>query len=162
MKMKFKLFIALVTMILCLQSCDPKTEITSDDLSIKATNLTEGDGKLSANGASPFTNVNWSITITINGESTIVSGTKNSNELPVKAGDEIEITFTPTNSLEKEARVSFPDGVNNILTPSSPSVKWIVPSNFQEGMEIKGECSYETDATEYHKTGIIRLINLFE
>lgn len=144
-----------------LQSCggDPKVTINSNDFDFKAVNLTVDDGKLSASGGTIVT-VNWTVNLTINGQTTTVSGTKKSDELPVMAGDEIEIQFIPSCPEQTEAYFTMPDGTSHKATSSAPSFKWTVPANFATGMQIKGETHYETDDYIYNRTGTITLIAL--
>lgn len=73
-------------MLLGFQSCIPDPEptkltINSNDFDFKVVNLSVDDGKLTAAGGTPVT-VNWTVNVTINGETTTASGTKKSNELP--------------------------------------------------------------------------------
>lgn len=147
--------------IMGLQSCgdDPKVTINSNDFDFKAVNLTVDDGKLTATGGTKVT-VNWTVNITINGENTTISGTKMSDELPVMAGDEIEIYFSPSCPEQTEAYFTMPDGTTHKATVSAPSFKWTVPDNFSSGMQIKGETHYETDDYIYNRTGTITLIAL--
>lgn len=89
-------------------------------------------------------------------KTTSLSGSSKSNELPVLAGDELEIQFTPTCPEQTEAYFTLPDGTTRKLTV----FKWLVPENFAHGMQIKGESHYETDDNIYNKTGVITLIAL--
>lgn len=141
-----------------IQSCDdPKPTINSNDFDFKAVNLTVDDGKLNATGGTTVT-VNWTVNVTINDQTTTVSGTKKSDELPVRAGDEVEIYFTPSCSGQTEAYFTLPDGTTHTATSVVPSFKWTVPDNFTAGMQIKGETHYETDDCIYNRTGTITLI----
>ena len=144
-----------------LQSCgdDPKVSVNSNDFDFKAVNLTIDDGKLTATGGTTVT-VNWTVNVTINGETITVSGTKKSDELPVMAGDEIEIYFTPSCPEQTEAYFTMPDGATHKATTSSPSFTWSVPGNFVAGMQIKGETHYETGDCIYNKVGLITLVEL--
>ena len=144
-----------------LQSCggDPKISVNSNDFDFKAVNLTVGDGKLTATGGTPVT-VNWMVNVTINGETTTVSGIKKSDELPVTAGNEIEIYLTPSCPEQTEAYFTMPDGTKHKATSSAPSFRWTVPNNFTADMQIKGEVHYETDDCIYNRTGTITLIAL--
>lgn len=149
-------------MILGLQGCghnDPKITINSKDFDFEAVNLTVDEGQLSANGGTPVT-VNWSVNLTINGETTTVSGTSKSNELPVRAGDEIEILLNPSCPEQAEGHITLPDGTTRTLTASSPSFKWTVSDDFTPGIEIKGESHYETGDAIYNLTGVITLVEL--
>lgn len=155
-------FILLTSAIMLgLQSCRKDSQITfnSNDFDFKAINLTIDDGKLTAYGGKPVT-VNWSVNVTINGETTTISGTKKRNELPVMAGDEIEIQFTPSCPEQTEAFFTMPDGTSHKATVSAPSFKWTVPANFYAGMQINGETHYEVGDYIYNLTGTITLINI--
>lgn len=148
-------------MLLGLQSCgdDPKITINTNDFGFKATNLTVDNGKLTATGGSTVT-INWTVNVTINGETTTVSGTSKSNELPVRVGDEIEIQFIHSCPEQTEAYFTMPDGTSHKATVNAPSFKWTVPDNFNPGMQIKGESHYETEDAIYNETGVITLIAL--
>lgn len=161
MKSKITLKLMAFAIMLGLQSCgdDPKVTINSNDFDFKAVNLTVDDGKLTATGGTTVT-VNWTVNITINGETTTISGTKKSDELPVMIGDEIEIYFSPSCPEQTEAYFTMPDGTTHKATTTDPSFKWTVPDNFTAGMQIKGESHYETDDYIYNRTGTITLIAL--
>lgn len=161
MKSKITLMLMAFAIILGLQSCgdDPKLTVNSNDFDFKAINLTVDDGKLSASGGTTVT-VNWTVNVTINGQTTTVSGTKKSDELPVMAGDEVEIYFTPSCLEQTEAYFTMPDGTTHKATVLAPSFKWTVPDNFTAGMQIKGESHYETDDCIYNRVGAITLVNL--
>ena len=83
-----------------------------------------------------------------------------SDELPVLAGNELEVPFPPAWPGETEAYFTLPDGTTRKLTVSEPTFKWIVPEDFVSGMQIKGESHYETDDNIYNMTGVITLITL--
>lgn len=161
MKSKITLKLMAFAIMLGLQSCgdDPKVTINSNDFDFKAVNLTVDDGKLTATGGTTVT-VNWTVNITINGETTTISGTKKSDELPVMIGDEIEIYFSPSCPEQTEAYFTMPDGTTHKATTTDPSFKCTVPDNFTAGMQIKGESHYETDDYIYNRTGTITLIAL--
>lgn len=145
-----------------LQSCggDPKLTVNANDFDFKAANLTVEDGKLTATGGGTTVTINWTVNVSINGETTTVSGSKKSDELPVMAGDEIEIYLTPSCPEQTEAYFTMPDGTKHKATSSAPSFKWIVPNNFTAGMQIKGEIHYETDDCIYNRTGTVTLVAL--
>lgn len=162
MKSKVILILMAMAVMFGIQSCkgdDPKIIINSNDFDFKAVNLTVDEGKLYANGGSPTT-VNWTVNVTINGETTTVSGTSKSDELPVMVGDEIEVQFTPSCPEQTEAYFTMPDGTSHKATVNAPSFKWTVPDGFNSGMQIKGESHYETEDTIYNETGVITLIAL--
>ena len=161
MKTKFAFVLMAFAMLLGLQSCgdDPKITINTNDFGFKATNLTVDNGKLTATGGSTVT-INWTVNVTINGETTTVSGTSRSDELPVMAGDEIQVQFAPSSSDQTEAYFTMPDGTSHKVTANAPTFMWTVPGDFTPGMQIKGESHYETDDAIYNETGVITLIAL--
>lgn len=161
MKTKITSMFMAFAIMLGLQSCgdDPKITINSNDFDFKAVNLMVDNGKLTATGGTTVT-VNWTVNVTINGQTTTFSGTKKSDELPVMAGDVIEIYFTPSCPEQMEAYFTMPDGTSYKATVSAPSFKWTVPDNFSAGMQIKGETHYETEDCIYNRTGTITLIAL--
>lgn len=162
MKSTIAFTIMAIAVMLGVQSCghnDPKITINSNDFNFKAVNLTVDNGKLSAAGGTVVT-VNWTVNLTVNGESTTISGTSKSNELPVRACDEIEIQLNPSCPEQTEGHITLPDGTSRALTSTTPSFKWTVPSDFTPGMEIKGESHYETDDAIYNLTGVITLVSL--
>lgn len=161
MKTKLIFMLMAFAIMLGLQSCgdNPKLTVNSNDFDFKAINMTVDNGKLTASGGTTIT-VNWTVNVTVNGQTTTVSDTKKSDELPVMTGDEVEILFTPSCPEQTEAYFTMPDGTTNKATTNSPSFKWTVPDNFSAGMQIKGETHYETDDCIYNRTGTITLINL--
>lgn len=142
-----------------LSSCrDPKPAIYGNNLDFKAVNLSVGsDDQVKARSSGSIITMTVTVNITINGVLTTVSLTSKSNELPVQAGDEIELTFYPSCPEETEAFISMPDGSTHKVSMISPSFKWIVPDNFTDGMEIRGESHYETNDAEYIESGMIIL-----
>lgn len=160
MKSKIAFAIMAIAMMLGLQGCDhDKATISTNNLTFNAINLTVDKGQLSATAGTPVT-VNWTVNVTVNGETTTLTGTSKSDELPVMAGDEIEIQFTPSCPEQTEANFTLPDGTTHKATASSPSFKWTVPADFTPGMQIKDESHYETDEYKYNQTGAITLIEL--
>lgn len=161
MKTKLTIMLMAFAIMLGLQSCGDDTKITinTNDFGFKAINLTVDDGKLTANGGTAVP-VNWTVNVTINGETTTISGTSKSDELPVMAGDEIEIQFTPSCPEQTEAYFMMPDGSSHKASVNAPNFKWTVPDNFTPGMQIKGESHYETEDAIYNETGVITLIAL--
>lgn len=155
------IFTALV-MMLVTDGCgnDPVVTVNSNDFEFKAVNLSAGDGQLTASSGSATVTVSWTVNVTVNGETTIVSGTNKSDELPVRPGDEIEVRFTPSSAAQKEACFTLPDGMTQKVTASSPSFRWIVTDGFVPGMKIKGESRYEDDDCIYNQSGSITLVSL--
>lgn len=162
MKSKTKFLLMVIAMIFGLHSCDDsKVTVNSNDFNFTAVNLTVDEGKLTAFGGNIKVTANWTATVvTINGETTMVGGIKVSDELPVRAGDEIEIQFTSSCSEETEAYFTLPDGTSQKATVKNPSFKWTVPDNFTSGMQIKGKTHYETEDCIFNRTGIITLVEL--
>lgn len=165
MKTKITLLATALFIMLGLTNCDPdpdpKLTINSNNLNFKVTNLTVGDGELTASGDMSFIEtVNWTVTETVNGVTTTVSGSCKSDELPVRAGDEVEIRFTPSCPEQTEALFTLPDGTTHKATASSPSFKWTVPADFTPGMKIEGNTQYDIDDVRYKKRGAITLIEL--
>lgn len=138
---------------------DSRMTINSNDFDFSAVN-TVGDKELSATAGGPVITVNWTVNVTVNGETTTVSGTCHSNELPVHPGDEVVVTFKPSCPEETEAYFVLPDNSSKKATVANPSFAWTVPSNFKAGMEIKGATHYETDQFIYNRTGSIKLVAL--
>lgn len=156
------LMLAVMTAALALQGCndkDPNVTYISADIDFNAVNLTVGDGSLVAS-SNQTKNYSWSVEVTVGDKTTTVSGESAKNELPVRVGDEIEITFEPASGHETHATFSLPDGTSRVVTASQPSFKWTVPDDFFPGMEIKGETAYELDDADYIKKGTIILVAL--
>ena len=135
---------------------------TTADLKFKAINCSAGgeDKPTAQSNKELDTSITISVTMIINGQTTIKGITKKGNELPVMAGNEVEIEFTPSCPNETEAFFTMPDGTTQKVTTSSPSFKWIVPDNIKTGMEIKGESTYKKENTEYEASGKIILISI--
>lgn len=159
MKINVIYYLTLLSLVFGLQSCDStKPTIEEDNLDFKAVNLSaSGNGQVDANGSGTVVTTTVNLTLMINGETTSVSVTCKSNELPVQVGDEIELTFYPSCPEEKEAYLSLPDGSTRKVTASSPSFKWTVPDNSFDGMVITGTSHYETDDAKYKESGLIIL-----
>lgn len=147
-------------MIIGLQSCrDEKLNDTSNYLQFRATNLSIGNGNLTAsNGRGAIVTTNWTTVVIVNGNATTYSGVSKSNELPVMAGNEIEVKFTPSCPEQTEAYFTMPDGSTHRATASERSFTWTVPAEFTSGMQIKGESHYEADDFIYTEKGTITLI----
>ena len=163
MKTKLTFMLMAFAIMLGLQSCegDHKRTVNSNDFDFKAVNLTVNNGKLTADGNISVTStVNWTVSVTINGQTTTVGGSNKSDELPVMVGNEIEIQFTPSCQEQTEAYFTMPDGTVYKATVNAPTFKWIVPDNFTNGMQIKGETHYETNDCIYNRTGTITLLAL--
>ncbi len=154
--------VIVMCMMLMLTGCLPHKPTIVTGLNFEDTNCSaDGEKKLIAQGSGIVNvTVTTTFTITINGQSTVVTTTKKTNELPVMAGNEIEIVFTPSCQEETEAFFTLPDGKTQKVTASSPLFKWTVPDNFKSGMEIKGESIYEIDEAKYKASGKIILTSI--
>lgn len=139
---------------------DPKPTKDLENLKLTAVNLTVDNGKLTARSGEPSITVTTTVNTSVNGMLSTVSVTKKSNELPVRVGDVVEITFTPSCIEETEATFTFPDGMVKTLTSTETSYQWTVPVNFTFGSQINGESHYETSEVFYNQTGAITLIEL--
>lgn len=152
-------FLTIGLLAISLQSCgeDPKPTIKSNDLSFTAVN-TVSPKELHAQSSGAVVNLNWTVTVTINGVATTVTGTSKSDELPVMAGDVVDLTFQPSKPEEKQATFSMPDGTTKTVTAVSPTFSWTVPANFTPGMKISAANRFETDDTIYEQSGAITLV----
>lgn len=133
------------------------------DIKFKAINCSvESDNEVvamtKAYGTCTITNTILNIPISVNGSATVSIVVRNGNELPVVAGNEIEVIFEPTRQNETEATFTLPDGTVRTVTATSPSFKWTVPENFKSGMVIKGESKCMDDHVIYEASGSITLI----
>jgi len=144
---KFKLTVLMMALAmtfgLSMQSCgddchnEPEVKVYTAP-SFKATNCSvTGDKDLTASDNKVVVNLSYKVTITVNGEPQIITGTCSSNELPVVAGNEVEIVA----SFDKEAPTSnvyftLPDGSKEIVSKSAPTCSWVVPTTFKAGDKI--------------------------
>lgn len=168
MKTTFAAAFMVLCIFILLQSCiTPKPTIDLDNLEIRAANLSAtGNGQREANNilkeSSITTYVGVDLTVTFDKESanalSVSMLTLKGNELLVKPGEEIELSFCPSCAEETEAMITLPDGSIRKVTASSPSFRWNVPEDITEPLEITGLSRYETKAAEYVKSGVIRLI----
>lgn len=124
---------------LSLQSCGDEPEATVYTApSFMAINISvNGDSPLTASDSKAVVNLDYSVTITVNGEPQTFTGSHSSNELPVMAGNEVEIVA----SFDEDAATSnicftMPDGSKEIVSKSTPFCKWIVPTGFEAGDKI--------------------------
>ena len=168
---KFKLttlMIALVAVLgLSLQSCcddcdEPQVKVYTAP-SFKATNVSvTADKSLTASDNKVVVNLTYNVTITINGELQIFTGSCNSNELPVIEGNEVEIVA----SFDDDAATSnvcftMPDGSKDIVTKADPSCKWIVPTGFRAGDKIVAQWADNSGKIQYESlSSSITLIEL--
>lgn len=167
MKTKLILMLASLVTIMILQGCcedcvpgKAKVKVISNDFTFKMKNLSVDGGKLSARSGAVTVDVSWTVNITVDGQQTSISGLSKSDELPVLAGNEIELLFEPTCAEETEALFTMPDGSVLRVSTESPSFVWTVPEDFVPGMEIKGESHYETKDYIYDMHGVITLVGL--
>lgn len=172
---KFKLttlMIALVAVMgLSLQSCcddcdepceEPQVKVYTAP-SFKATNISvNGDKSLTASDNKAVVNLNYSVTITINGEPQIFTGACSSNELPVIVGNEVEIEA----SFDDDAATSnicftMPDGSKEIVSKNNPICKWIVPNSFNAGDKIVAQWADNSGKIQHESlSSSITLISL--
>ena len=150
-------------------SSDPEIQVTSvekpihqyNTLIFKAINNNiNSDGK-AIEAKSPGAGggeVNITLNLTVNGQTTSTVTLTNTIQLPVVGGNEIEITFTPSCQEETEANFTLPDGKSQKVTAEFPSFKWIVPDNFKSGDQIIGQSEYETEKFLIKQHGEITLI----
>ncbi|WP_288110300.1 hypothetical protein [Bacteroides acidifaciens] len=144
-------------------SCeDSKPKFVSNGLDFKAVNLSaDSDNEIVAvTGKGVVVSSSWTIKVTSDGQTIIVDGQSKSDELPVEAGDEVEITFTPSEPEEKEAFFTMPDGTSRKVTADAPSFRWTVPADFTSGMKIEGESHYKTDDAVCTQRGEIYLVEI--
>lgn len=143
---KFKLttlMIALVAVLgLSLQSCcddcdEPQVKVYTAP-SFKATNVSvTADKSLTASDNKVVVNLNYNVTITINGEPQIFTGSCSSNELPVIEGNEVEIVASfDDDAATTNVCFTMPDGSKEIVSKAAPGCKWIVPTDFKAGDKI--------------------------
>lgn len=154
--------IILAILLIVVTGCPNDTTLPSD-IKFKAINCSaESDSEVvamtKAYGTYTFTNTIFNISPLVNGSATVSIVTRNGNELPVVAGNEIEVIFEPTRQNETEATFTLPDGTVRTVTATSPSFKWTVPENFKSGMVIKGESKCMDDHVIYEASGSITLI----
>jgi len=123
----------------CCDDCHDKPEVrVYTSPSFKAANISvSGDNVLTASDNKGVVNLTYNVTLTVNGVPQVFTGSCSSNELPVMAGNEVEIVA----SFDNEAATSnicfaMPDGSKEIVTKSAPSCKWTVPANFTAGDKI--------------------------
>lgn len=132
---------------LSLQSCeDDEPKVTDDEPevtvytapSFNATNISaNGEKSLTASDNKVIVNLAYNVTITVNGEPQVFTGSCSSNELPVMEGNEVEIVA----SFDSEAAASnicfaLPDGSKKIVSKADPICRWTVPANFTTGDKI--------------------------
>ncbi len=159
--------VSLAGLLLAVQGCDKDKDEEPGKISanggvyFKAVNLspTLGTHLYASTTLTVFT-VNWTVDVTVNGNTATVSGESMNDELPVMAGDEIEVVFVPACESETQASFQLPDGTSRTVTAANPSFRWTVPDDFTSGMKIEGRCEYEDNGTPIVKTDEITLISL--
>lgn len=163
MLMKTKILFLLVTFIATLgfQSCC-KCDHEPELITVSGTT----DFKVVNNAATPITTassfganvtINVNTTIIVNGETVTYNKTVKGNELPAAAGNEIEITFNPSQNNET-AIFRMPDGESIYASNSSRSFKWTVPDDMYFPATIKATSSYEKEGVKYENEGSVILI----
>ncbi|MDE5570732.1 MAG: hypothetical protein K2I86_01540, partial [Prevotella sp.] len=94
--------------------------------------------------------INYTTMITINGEQQVFTGSRSSNELPVMAGNEIEIIASfDDNAVTSNICFTMPDGSMQTVTKANPSCKWTVPSNFSSGDKINAQWADESGKIQH-------------
>ncbi len=145
----------LAILAISLQSCcEDKHEVkVYYPPTFKATNgSVTAEPVLSASGNTVVVNVSYSVTITINGESCVVSGTRRSDELPVLAGNEVEIMASfNEDSATSYISFSMPDGSRKLVSKTDPACRWTVPTNFNEGDKIVAQWADNAGKIKYEE-----------
>lgn len=129
--------------------------------SFKAINISAtGDKTLTASDSKIVVNYNYTVTITVNGEPQIFTGSCSSNELPVMKGNEVEITASfDDNAATSNICFTMPDGNIQTVTKVNPNCKWIVPSSFSSGDKIYAQWADESSKIQHQDlTSSITLI----
>ncbi len=125
---------------LFLQSCDndePEVAVYTAP-SFKATNNSaSGEKALTASDNKVVVNLTYTVTMIVNGESQVFTGSCCSNELPVMVSNEIAITASfDENAATSNICFTMPDGCKETVTKTSPTYKWTVPTSFSDGDKI--------------------------
>lgn len=170
MKLKFKYLMMAFAAILCMSlqsccddcTCPDNTKVYTAP-SFTTTNVSaSGEKSLTASDNKVVVNLNYKVTITINGEPTIFSGSCNSNELPVISGNEVEVKASfDENRATDNICFTMPDGSKRIVTKDNPSCIWIVPANFMSGDKITAQWADNSGKIQYaNLLSTITLIDL--
>lgn len=142
---KFKLttlmmaFVAVLglSLLSCCDDCDEPKVMVYTSPSFKAANVSViADKPLTASDNKEVVNLNYNVTITINGEPQTFTGSCSSNELPVIEGNEVEVVASFDDAATTNVCFTMPDGSKEIVTRADPICKWIVPTNFNDGDKI--------------------------
>lgn len=98
----------------------------------------DGDKALTARDDKHGTEtVNYTVSVTINGETQTFTGTYSSNELPVITGNEVEIVATfDDNAATSYVCFMMPDGSRQTVSEEAPVCKWTVSDSFSSGDKI--------------------------
>lgn len=161
------LLIAVAVMLgLSLHSCggDSEPKVTVFEApSFTATNISvKGDRPLTASDNKVVDTFNYSVTITVNGESQTITGSCSSNELPVIEGNEVEIVasfdgYAATSNI----CLTMPDGIKKIVSKDHPTCQWIVPMSFSDGDKITAQWADTSGNIQYDNlSSSITLISL--
>lgn len=129
---------------LSIQSCDPDPEPETPNIhvytspSFSAANISvTGDSVLKAKDSKIIISLNYTVTLTIDGVPQVFTGSCKSNELPVMAGNDVEISADfDDNAASSYMCFTMPDGSKHIITKATPNFKWAVPSDFIPGAKI--------------------------
>ncbi len=162
MKAKLLLFAAFGALLLALGSCsdDSKPNYSIKQLRLDATDLNnECTARSSENPArtdASFLKLDEQGEPVLNedGQEEIVKVKKYTNELIVREGDNVKVTFTP-GQLVNKCTLTTPDGQTVELNTENPSLEWTVPAGFKDGSEFFGTYVYEDEDNIYTYTGKI-------
>ena len=162
MKAKLLLFAAFGALLLALGSCsdDSKTNYSIKQLRLDAEDLNnECTARSSENPArtdASFLKLDEQGKPVLNedGQEEKVKVKKYTNELIVREGDNVKVTFTP-GQLVNKCTLTTPDGQTVELNTETPSLEWTVPAGFKDGSEFFGTYVYEDEDNIYTYTGKI-------
>lgn len=152
---------------LTLESCredrdaPPVNVITAP--SFKATNISVTEEEpMVASDNSIIVNVNYSVTITVDGVTEVYTGTRNSNELPVWAGNEVEIrAYFDGDAPTSNICFTMPDRTVEYVSKENPVCKWTVPTDFGTGDKIVAQWVTQSGKILYQNlSSSITLISL--
>ena len=162
MKIKMINTLLMIFAIISMVSCDDTDPIIfGNNLYFKAINLSvDSDRTEGAKSYGVIVSTTVTISYTYKGETVSQSVSSKSNELLVRPGNELEITFYPSCQEESEAIISLPDGTTRKVTTQNPTFKWTVPADISKEMEITGESHYKRKGDECHERGRIILTPL--
>ncbi len=162
MKAKLLLFAAFGALLLALGSCsdDSKTNYSIKQLRLDAEDLNNGcTARSSENPArvdASFLLLDEQGEPVLNeeGKEEIEKVKKYTNELIVREGDRVTVTFDPGQFINK-CTLTTPDGQTVELNTENPTLEWTVPAGFTNGSEFFAENVYEDEDNIYTYTGKI-------